>query len=123
MTGISAESRTAITDVLVSHYAVYVQGTAVHELAHVIDVWGRITVPGSSGRENTLWPSLLFSGGAYITDYAMTGGLTEYWAEAVADWVYGGRYKGPYDPKNIFRNPTSAAQADWIERFLKGWGW
>lgn len=90
------ESRMAITDFLVSHDADYVRGTAVHELAHVIDFWGRVTVSGSSGRDNTLWPSLLFPGGTCITDYAMIGGPTEYWAEAVTDWVYGGRYKGPY---------------------------
>lgn len=92
----------------------------MHELAHVIDSWGRVAVSGSSGRDNTLWPSLLFPGGTYITDHAMTGGLTEYWAEAVTDWVYGGRYKGPY---NSDRNPLSVNQADWIVRFLKGWGW
>jgi RHS repeat-associated protein len=91
-------------DALFSHDADYIRGTAVHELAHVIDFWGRVTVSGSSGRDNTLWPSLLFPGGTYITDHAMTGGLTEYWAEAVTDWVYGGRYKGPYDSD---RNPLS----------------
>jgi len=103
----------------------FIRGTAVHELAHVIDFNSRITIPGSAGRDNTVFPSLLFSGGTYITDYAMSGGRTEYWAEAVADWVYGGRYKGPYNPNSATnpRSPLSVNQAAWIERFLKGWGW
>lgn len=111
-------------DALFSHDADYVRGTAVHELAHVIDFWGRITVSGASGRTNTLPPSFLFPQGPHITDYAMTGRL-EYWAEAVADWVYGERYKGPYSqPRDaVIRRAVSVDQAEWIERFLKGWGW
>ena len=111
-------------DGLFDQNADYIRGTAVHELAHVIDFWGRVTVPGASGRTNTLFPSFLFPQGTHITDYAMTGRL-EYWAEAVTDWVYGERYKGPYNPNSATnpRSPLSVNQAAWIERFLKGWGW
>jgi len=107
-------------DILFSQDADYIRGTAVHELAHVIDVWGRITVPGSGGRTNTLPPSFLFPQGTHITDYAMTGRL-EYWAEAVADWVYEERYKGKY--KEDVREQLNVDQGDWMERFMNGWGW
>ena len=99
----------------------FIRGTAVHELAHVIDFNSRITVPGSVGRDNTVFPSLLFPQGTHISNYAVNEGLFEYWSEAVADWVYGGRYKGPYS--SGIREWLSPDQADWIGRFLKGWGW
>jgi RHS repeat-associated protein len=112
-------------DVLFDQDDRFVQGTAVHELAHSIDSWSRVTVPGIAGRDNVVFPSLVFPRGTYIGYYAVTEGITEYWAEAVADWVYGGSFKGPYNPNSAIntRNPLSVDQADWIERYLKGWGW
>lgn len=113
-------------DVLFGDSDSFIRGTAVHELAHVIDFNGRITVPGSMGRSNDIFPSLLFPRGTQISYYAINYGIFEYWAEAVADWVYEGSYKGPYDQRAGSSNPRfplSIDQADWIERYLKGWGW
>ena len=100
-------------DALFKNVADFVRGTAVHELAHVIDYFN----PIDSNYIHQVAPT-----GTHISNYAVQDNLhLEYWAEAVTDWVYGDRYKGKYT-KGI-REPLTVDQADWIGRVLKGWGW
>lgn len=55
-----------------------------------------------------------------LTDYGRTNAF-EYWAEAVTDWVYGERYKGP---GGVFaeqdRGFLSALQVSFLETWLGG---
>jgi len=96
----------------------HVRGTAVHELAHVIDF--RFFLRRlETGQGDPILPSAQLSRGPDITSYAQRGGYLEYWGEAVADWVFGSSYK----PKDSPRNPLAADQRLWIERVLTGWGW
>ncbi|MBM4459439.1 MAG: RHS repeat-associated core domain-containing protein [Chloroflexi bacterium] len=101
----------------------FVRGTAVHELAHVIDHFGGVggmakPVNASGG----LWQrGAMVPKDAYVSDYGVTNALgLEYWAEAVATWVYGSRYQSQLRGRT---EPLTVSQTDWIGRVLKGWGW
>ncbi len=52
-----------------------------------------------------------------ITKYGQSG-RAEYWAEAVADWVYGAVYLGEESTQT--RQAISALQANLIEHWLGG---
>ena len=74
----------------------WVGGTVVHELAHAIN--NQFCVPVGDGQCKD--PVLFFPGWDAknnrpvrdLTSYAETGGRGEYWAEALAVWVYGDNY-------------------------------
>ncbi|MFZ2420337.1 MAG: RHS repeat-associated core domain-containing protein, partial [Anaerolineae bacterium] len=103
----------------------FVRGTAVHELAHVIDYFNGVGyMPCSSSSLSgcgSQWrPGAAVPKGTHISDYAVHNRLgLEYWAEAVAIWVYGSRYS----TQIAGGGALSPNQNDWIERVLKGWGW
>jgi hypothetical protein len=90
----------------------YIRGSTVHELAHVLN------------NTNCNPNSRIFCGGVgfgipdrgrWITEYSQTNGL-EYWAEAVADWVYGRTH---YFSTEAGRQSISTLQANYIEEVLR----
>lgn len=101
----------------------FVRGIAVHELAHVIDYFGgvrgmkkAVNASGGMWQRGTMVPK-----DAHVSDYGMKNALgLEYWAEAVATWVYGSRYQSQLPGRT---EPLTVNQSDWIARVLKGWGW
>ncbi len=102
----------------------FVRGATVHEMAHVVDYFGgvggvakAVNASGGQWRRGAVVPK-----DAYVSEYGVKNALgLEYWAEAVADWVYGSRYQGPYSLG--VREPLTPNQRDWIARVLRGWGW
>lgn len=91
----------------------YVRGTAVHEVAHVIDYFN----PFASG----VYIHQVAPMGTQISNYAVQNNLgLEYWAEMVAVWVYGKRYQ---DVVPGGRDSLTVNQSSWTEHVLKGWGW
>jgi len=101
-------------DSLFTGAAEYVRGTAVHELAHVIDYFNPF--------EGGIYIHQVVPTGTHISDYAVQNNLhLEYWAEATAIWVYGERYTQHIRGGNA--NALTTNQSNWIERVLTGWGW
>lgn len=102
----------------------FVRGATVHELAHLIDYFGgvggmekAVSASGGLWQRNTMVPK-----NAYVSEYGVKNALgLEYWAEAVADWLYGSRYQGPYSPGA--REALTPNRRDWIALVLRGWGW
>ncbi|MCL4507181.1 MAG: RHS repeat-associated core domain-containing protein [Chloroflexi bacterium] len=100
----------------------YARGQTVHELAHVIDYHS--SAFGFHG--NQMWVGR-FSIGIPdrmtndITEYGKHGAtgqaIAEYFAEAMADWVYGDKYFGPYSNKTL-RNPLTTDQAEFLHDYL-----
>lgn len=88
----------------------WIRGTAVHELAHIID-YNYKSLPGGV-RPSAVAPS------SDVSDYARENrfGLEKF-AENVAVWVYGAAY-----PR---QNPQALAtdMNDWLNRALTGMGW
>jgi RHS repeat-associated protein len=92
-----------------------VRGRTVHELGHVIDYHNLAPVQRggqwAAGRLSEAIPGRMTND---ISWYGRAGAVTavdmsEYFSEALADWVYGSRYQGPYG-KN-FRGPITHEQA------------
>ncbi len=103
-------------DELFTHSDSFVKGIVVHELAHVIDFNSVIPSHASRG-EQDVWFSLSFAFPEIktITEYGHSG-RAEYWAEAVADWVYGSAYKGNEPGRRNIR----ALQVDLLNKWLGG---
>ena len=101
----------------------YIRATAVHEMAHVIHNMSCHTVMGM-GRSCTVQGGLILGvgyglsgwGTHHITDYGTTN-RWEYWAEAVADWVYKDLYR-PFIAGQVARNQITDAQETYINRLF-----
>ena len=104
----------------------HIRATAVHEMAHVIHNMSCHTVMGmdrsctvSGGLIQGVGYGLPGWGTDTITNYAQTN-RWEYWAEAVADWVYKDLYR-PSEPPlygGLYR--TTGAQRDYIMGVFRG---
>ncbi|MBX7237565.1 MAG: RHS repeat-associated core domain-containing protein [Caldilineales bacterium] len=96
----------------------FIKGTVVHEIAHIIDFNSVVPSHAARGAKDT-WFSLSFGFPKMdtITAYGQSG-RAEYWAEAVADWVYGTAYKG--DESTRTRQAISALQTNLIDRWIGG---
>ncbi len=105
---------------------IFVRGIVVHELAHVIDnnncaSFFTLFCRGGASRNIPGWNEPLnprhkrTAETHYLTEYASTN-RREYWAEAVAIWVYGSAYKKDRTPKSGTLSPL---QTDYIEGILR----
>jgi RHS repeat-associated protein len=99
----------------------FVRGVAVHELAHIIDF--NNAIGDYTGWEfRPFWDafaegSRFGPSGRSISKYGQSS-PQEYWAESVADWVYGPQYPSAngHGPE---RNKLHPLQVQWIEGVLR----
>ncbi len=92
----------------------FIRGTAVHEVAHLIDYFNPLP--------NGIYIHQVAPRGTHISDYAVQDNLhLEYWAEMVAVWVYG----KSYTDTALGGNSTALTvdQRNWVAHVLSGWGW
>jgi len=109
-------------DGIFGNSADYARGETVHELGHVIDYHSSVLYKRGadygSGRLSEAIPDRMTND---ISNYGMHGAtgqaIAEYFGEAVADWVYGKRYFGPYAPQNN-RNALTTQQAQFMHDYL-----
>ncbi len=97
-------------DSLFTEDSLFIRGSVVHELAHLIDFKSGLGGWNQFKFSNNLPLSLQHE----LTEYAMRDGLrTEYWSEAIALWVY------PYykSGENVALDPL---QVSYIEANLVG---
>lgn len=91
-------------------------GTAVLFLRGLQPVLDRIDASGGMWQRGAMIPK-----DSFVSEYGVENALgLEYWAEAVATWVYGSRYQSQGPGRT---EPLTVSQSDWIARVLKGWGW
>ena len=114
-------SRVYFPDTMFTQDEIGAQGTVIHELAHRADLLASFppTSPLNSGVPETGWKRFFISKSASdlfpdqdrpLTTYARTS-RREYWAEALAVWVYGQEYD---DSKNVL----TVSQDEFIRNFF-----
>ncbi len=101
-----------------SFNATYLMQTVVHELAHVID-WQHFARTSrflSSGLPGADAASRRDVTRSYLTEYGQSNRF-EYFAEAVATWVYGSKFKGTEQDRGYL----SPLQVSYLVTWLGGW--
>jgi hypothetical protein len=100
----------------------FVRGTAVHELAHIID-FNNVIGDAAAGWEFIMSFSDAFAeasgfgpGDRSISTYGQSSSQ-EYWGESLPDWVYGPQYPSAHG-RNTDRRVLDPLQVQWINRIL-----
>jgi len=114
-------SRVYFPDTMFTQDEIGAQGTVIHELAHLADLLTSFPPTNSlnSGVPETGWKGFFISKSASdlfpdqerpLTTYARTS-RREYWAEALAVWVYGQEY-------DYSKNVLTVSQDEFIRNFF-----